>query len=197
MREPLLVLGVGARTPVGLTAPATCAAIRAGISAFAESKHFQEGSAPEPIIGAEVPGIPSESEFDRLVAMAGPALQECLASFPVEPAETALLLACREPHRTDEEFDGRLPQLLAELQKAAGVSFRPESSLLPNGHAGVVLGLRRAGELLASGKAKACIVGGVDSYLNGEDVIRLRETWRLADRPERRPCDRPRTCQSD
>lgn len=180
MRDPLFVLGVGARTPVGLTAAAACAAIRAGISAFAESKHFQNGLVPEPVIGAEVPGIPSESDFDRLVAMAIPALQECIASFPVEPADTALFLACREPHRTDDEFDERLPQLLAEVQKGAGVTFRPESAVLPNGHAGVVLGLRKASELLASGKARACIVGGVDSYLNGLDVIRLRETWRLA-----------------
>ncbi|HLY08653.1 MAG TPA: hypothetical protein VKW04_05010 [Planctomycetota bacterium] len=112
--------------------------------------------------------------------MAVPALQECAAFSPLEPADTALLLACREPHRADVDLDGRLHDLLAEVQKAAGITFRPESLLLPNGHAGVVLGLKKAGDLLASGKVRTCIVGGVDSYLNGPDVIRLRETWRLA-----------------
>jgi 3-oxoacyl-[acyl-carrier-protein] synthase-1 len=180
MKEPLHVLSFGARTPVGLDAPSTCAAIRAGVPALGESRFFHAGRALEPVVAASVPDLKTESGFERLVALAAPALAECVSSLGTDPARAVLFLSVREPHRTGTDLDSRETELLREIQARAGFSFRPESAVLPAGPAGVMKGLRAAADLRSPTAPEAFVVGGVDSWLNAEDVERLRASWRLA-----------------
>ena len=50
---PLAILGSGMITGVGLSSPATCAAMRAAISAFTETRFMNKGG--EWVIGCSVP----------------------------------------------------------------------------------------------------------------------------------------------
>ena len=80
LRRPLYIAGAGAVTPAGLTAPQTCAAIRAGLSAF------EEYVRPEPFRRVQIVArIPAHwrlrrTEGEWLVNMAARAIAEALGS---------------------------------------------------------------------------------------------------------------------
>jgi 3-oxoacyl-[acyl-carrier-protein] synthase-1 len=182
MNGALAVQGSGAVTSVGLTAAQTCAAMRASITGFADSSFFQSLPAPVPLVAARVPlGPPPENDhmIERLVRMAAYALQECLDASAVNPDRMAMLIAVRESFRRHPDLDGNESLLLEEIQRALRLRFHEESRVVPSGNAAVFHGLLQARILLQSGTVEACIVGGVDSYLNPYDLRRFQDSYRL------------------
>jgi len=82
MGTQLVITGVGMATPVGLTTPASVAALRAGIAAFEEVEGIL-GSRGEPLIGAALPdGGGGEWTQDRLRPLAVAVCREALAAIP-------------------------------------------------------------------------------------------------------------------
>ena len=65
------------------------------------------------------------------------------------------------------------------LQRANRLFFHPGSTIIPHGNAAVFTALVMARELLLRGRVSACIVGGVDSYLNHADIKRFSSAYRL------------------
>jgi len=182
MSARLNLLGFGAVTAVGLTAAQTCAAIRASITGFADSGFFHHNPAPVPLIAAQVPlGPPPEEDetFDRLARLAAAAIQGCLADSGVDPNQTAFLLNWREPFRTDADLDGRDTSLLAAIEETLGLRFHRVSRAIRGGKAGGFMMIQESRELLTSGVVSACVTGGVDSYLNADDVIRFEKVYRI------------------
>ena len=87
------VIGAGMATPVGLSAPASCAAIRCRLSGFSETRFIDK--AGEWLVGAEVPLSEPWRGEEKLARMAASALAECLALLPPDalaPSWTARAL---------------------------------------------------------------------------------------------------------
>jgi 3-oxoacyl-[acyl-carrier-protein] synthase-1 len=182
MTERLVVLGFGAFTPVGLTSAQTCAAIRASLTGFVEWDLTYPLPDPDPILAARAPLATSRGDdelFDRLVAMASPALRECLQNSGHASDQTALLLGVREPFRTHPQLDGRNDELLRAIERSLPARFHPDSCVLPEGNPAVCRGIVQARQLLDSGKVKCCIIGGVDSLVNDYDFERFNATFRI------------------
>lgn len=182
MGSGLAILAAGAITPVGLTAAQTCAAIRAGISAYYESDFLLQGSDWEHVIAANVPLSPRPIDSKpngRLMALAQPALEQCIAQCGFIPHETALLVGIPERDRLDLFERWFSQNLEASLQRNLLAQFHATSQLFALGNVSVAVALRHASQLITQGAVRQCIVGGVDSLVNEADIARLERTWRL------------------
>ncbi len=174
--DGLHILGQGAVTAVGLDAAQTCAAIRAGI------KRFSELATPlldheEPPIGARVLADPRlrSSERSWLLNLAARALTECA----IEDGD-ALLWQVPEPHREHPLTVGVTDaELLAELAGMLEKPLSEHSRVLHGGAAGLVEALAIARELIDTGKASRCVIGGADSLLRKIDLDALARDQRL------------------
>lgn len=166
--RPVTILGCGMTTAVGLTAPASCAAIRARLDGFRETRFMAQGG--EWIVGAEVPleepwrGIP---RLARLVA--GP-IEECLRLCPDIPPESIPLLLClAEEHRPGrlDALDASLPDMVCALLAAR---FHEASRLFSRGRVAAASALFHASRMIYDQGFARVIVAGVDTYLTASTV---------------------------
>src|SRR5829696_5863013 len=96
--HPLAVMSSGLVTSVGLSAPAACAAIRAGLTNPTETRFAD--SEGEWIIGHAVPFEPPMRGIERLARMASMAAEECLSGVPrTDWPELPVVLCVAEPDR--------------------------------------------------------------------------------------------------
>jgi 3-oxoacyl-[acyl-carrier-protein] synthase-1 len=162
-------------TAVGLNAAQTCAAVRAGIKRFSpiEAAVLEDD---EPQIGARVSADPRlrSSERQWLLNLAGRALRECSLG-----PDVAVLWQVPEAHRAHPLSEDSDDELLESLATLLGHAIAPSSRVLRSGAAGVIEGLALAHELLASGEAQRCVIGGADSLLRKADLDRLARDQRL------------------
>ncbi|HLY74701.1 MAG TPA: hypothetical protein VKU80_11340 [Planctomycetota bacterium] len=166
--KPLAVVASGLVTGVGLDSPSSCAAIRCGLSASAETAFINR--AGEPQLGCVVTLDQPLRGMSKQVVMAASAIRECLnGALPAKPSEIPLVLCLPEKERP-----GRLARLEEELfpsiQESLKVRFHPDSTLISAGRAGIGPGLKTAERLIYEGGASRCIVAGVDSLLIGETI---------------------------
>ena len=169
------ITGVGAVTPIGLGAWASAAAARAGVCGFREHPYMID-SAGEPIRVARVPWLGVDVQgVERFAQMLLPAIDEALKSAsdltrvalaiglppprPGLPGELAAVLK----RRVVERFDGRITRILT----------------FEAGHAAGLLALDAALKGLTNGSIQACIVAGVDSYLEPETLEWVEECDQL------------------
>ena len=208
------ITGVGAVTSVGLSAPATCAALRAGITRITplanEDTHGTLGDAPPPA-GGRVPlewfdGGPREEEWpgherfgaqmpepehliieeggERLARLAIPAATESWRSSGGEGAP---------PESwglfvgVDEEEDPESLGRLPDAVTSALGGFKPRVvEILPFGRAAGLGALFRASEAMKKGEISGAVVGGVDSLIRPSVWNRLMEAGILKD-PDSNP----------
>jgi 3-oxoacyl-[acyl-carrier-protein] synthase-1 len=159
---PLSILACGMTTAVGLTAPASCAAIRARLDGFRETRFMARGG--EWIIGAEVPLEEPWRGLPRLARLVEGPIRECLAATEVRPEEIPLFLCVAEPDRPGR-LGGLDRDLFAETSALLGVSFDPRSRTVPMGRVGAAVGVKEASKLINEEGVERAIVAGVDSYL--------------------------------
>ena len=182
MTGGLEVISAGALTPVGLTSAQTCTAVRAGICAFAESEFLMFGVERESVVAASVPLRPRPSASTpsgRFSALARIALRECLQNGRLDASRTALLLGVPEAHRISRFRDWFDEDLVEALRTRVVRAFHPSSTILPYGNISAFAALVKARELLQASVVDACIVGGVDSFVNDADIEEVKRTWRL------------------
>jgi 3-oxoacyl-[acyl-carrier-protein] synthase-1 len=178
LRQPLYVAGAGAVTPAGLTAPQTCAAIRAGLSAF------EEYSRPEPIGAVQlVARVPAHRRLRRtegewLVNMAARAIAE--AQEGGDAGGTAVFLTPPESFRGHPAYEDISPaRFLAEVLAATGLGFHRASRAFDGGPAAAVGILGHAREVMEREGIAEILLGGVDSLINAADLGRLGQAHRL------------------
>jgi 3-oxoacyl-[acyl-carrier-protein] synthase-1 len=187
-RLPADILNVGMVTPVGLSARASAAAIRAGISrvkgASPRDKHFQPqvmGVVGEEYLPSLRPAVLAAStklpvRHGRMLRLATLALQQALADWRGAPPP--LLLALPEVPRSGQDpVDAAFLQLLStqsdiKLDLQQGRVFR-------NGRAGGLMVLQHALGLLDRGQAAVVCVGGVDTYMDLRLLAELDAETRL------------------
>ncbi len=163
------ILRTGMVTGVGLSAPAACAAIRAGISAFEETRFMFDG---QWLLGCEVPLEEPWRGREKLLHMVTSAVGECIEGLEgARPGDVPLLLSLPE-----EDRPGRLAglddSLIRAVEERLQVRFHPWSRVFSNGRIGGVQALDYSRRVLAEGVPR-CLVAGADSLL----VARSLDGW--------------------
>jgi 3-oxoacyl-[acyl-carrier-protein] synthase-1 len=181
MSRDLHIVALGARTPVGLTAESSAAAIRAGISRVREHPFMVDAvgdalrCSPDSILEPNVFGA------DRLAALAAHALREVVAKLTTNRPYAGVLplfLALPECRPGFGPDDARRVQRLLQaesLPNIAGIAVQ----CLGEGHAGSLRALEFALKRVAEGRLDLCIVGGVDSYFHADTLDWLDAERRL------------------
>ncbi len=173
--QAVFVAALGASTPVGRDAWASAAAVRAGISGFTEHPYMTD-AVGEPLRVAMAPWLdPGCEGLDRIDALLTPAIEQAAAPM-TEGSGAALRVAVAVG------LPSARPGLPAGLEEAlrSRISHRwpgrfAAVALLPAGHAAGFMGLRAAWPRVASGEFDACILAGVESYLERDTLIWLEE----------------------
>ena len=174
--KPLAVLATGMVTAVGLDAPSSCAAMRAAIDGFGETRFIDRLG--EWIIGAAVPMDPPVRGRDKQARMAASAIAECLPALGgIEPREVPLLLCVAEETRPGR-ITGLDRDLLAAISTKLGTQFASSSAVIANGRVGGVEAVLRARQLIDEGYPY-CLVAGVDSFLVAGTLAEAERKRRL------------------
>lgn len=180
-RDGIVVVGVGARCAVGLTAPAAAAAARAGISRLTEHP-FMLDKAGEPMVVARDPTIdPMLQDAQRMVRLCESALREALAPLTeraINPPSLEVMIGLPSPR---PGLPTGLERALSDLvQQVIGTRTPVRVSFFPRGSAAGFLAMDAArASLLAQGHRETlCVVGGVDSYLTA-DTLEWMDDLRL------------------
>ena len=175
------IIGVGARTPLGFTADASAAAVRGAISVIRQHPYFVDRA-----------GEPMMTTRDAVLAIDLNATGRCL-----ELARSALTQAVQpviEHHLKvgaiptivglPEERPGRsvdLERLLAGdlMATARQLGLTLQVQTISEGHSAGLIALDAARKRIHSGEADLCLIGGVDSYIDGETLEWLDDNKQL------------------
>jgi len=178
------LIALAARTPVGLVANASAAAIRAGISSVVEHPVFVDKDGQSLPCGLDAT-LGAAYTAERVGALASLSLREM----------SLALAAHRSP-------SGRIPVILSLPIERPGFSAADRRSILKRleneaagnpaglaveagaaGHAGVLSSVAQTTSRIARGEMDLCVVGGADSYLEGSTLDWLEEN-RMIDATE-------------
>jgi 3-oxoacyl-[acyl-carrier-protein] synthase I len=173
----LAVLGVGLVSGVGLTAEASCAAIRCGINNFQETRFI--GGDGEWLVGSAVELEEPWRGITKLAKMTARAIGECFAATSDErPEHIPVLLCVAEPERPGR-FEGLSRVLLQDIEHELGFRLHPHSRVIEQGRVGAAVALLLARRMLGDGRHARVIVAGVDSYLAGATLVAYDRDDRL------------------
>jgi 3-oxoacyl-[acyl-carrier-protein] synthase-1 len=172
---PLTILACGMTTAVGLTAAASCAAIRARLDGFKETRFMARGGW---VIGAEVPFEEHWRGALRPARILEGPLRECLATTDVPPERIPLYLCTAEPDRPGR-LGGLDAELLLDVQALLGTTFDPRSRVVAMGRVGAAVCIREASRLVNEAGVRHVIVAGADTYLVAATLRAFDEQRRL------------------
>ncbi|MEQ1777419.1 MAG: hypothetical protein ABL863_02620 [Nitrosomonas sp.] len=174
---PLAITATGMVTGVGLSAPASCAAIRCAIDNFQETRFMDSGG--EWIMGCEVPLVQPWRGRTKLIKMAAAAIQECLSGIQhVVPQSIPLLLCLSEKERPGRVFDDD-NQFFLDLQEELQLQFHPKSRVIAQGHVSIAVALKHARELIQELKVSHVLIAATDSLLVGPTLAYFEDKERL------------------
>ena len=177
--EAVHVVAIGASTAVGRDAWSSAAAVRAGISGFTQHPYMID-TVGEPMIVAVAPWLDiGLTGLARFEALGYPAIDQALV--PITESHdnglrVALSLGLPSPR------PGLSDTLQYDLRKSISAKYRPifESiAAFPNGHAAGLLALEAAVKKLLQETLDACVVAGIDSYIEPETLEWLEECDQL------------------
>jgi 3-oxoacyl-[acyl-carrier-protein] synthase I len=165
MAERVVIVALGACTPVGRDAWSSAAAIRAGISGFVQHPYMID-SAGEPMRAAIAPWIDiGLSGTDRLEALLFPAIDEALAEVSsILDAPLKMAIALGLPSARPGLPQDVPRQMLDRINNRYARRFSSAATFAA-GHAAGLLATEAAVAKLAQGALDACIVAAVDSYI--------------------------------
>ena len=177
MRDSVCIVGTGALTSVGLTAPATAAAVRAGIANFNEHPYMIDQEA-DPYVLAMVPTLDADLiGVERYLQLAGPAIEEALgplAAIGKSLGEIYVLIGIPEerpglPHDLAVSITRRVNEIKFENFGVA------DSVVLPKGHSSGLMALGAAAREISRHTCEFCLIGGVDSYIDPDTLDWLED----------------------
>jgi 3-oxoacyl-[acyl-carrier-protein] synthase-1 len=166
--KDICIVATGACTAVGASAAASAAAVRAGISGYAEELHVIDDNG-EPVIAARAPYLEDGySGGERFTGLMVPAFHEALASVtkgsgPKPPISVLLGTPGERPGRP-RNLDELLRQAIMEV--ASKDNSLEAVDTIPGGHAAALMALEKAASMIRGSPDKFFVVGGVDSYLD-------------------------------
>lgn len=172
------ICGVGARTPLGLNALATAAAVRAGISALAAHPTFvdQESEPIKLACDAQLPiDMPVAERVNTLLLSAiADSLEQCSSIVGVARLGAVIGLPPARPGLPMEMGPAICKSVSAALRiSPAGVD------MIEQGHAAGLMAMQLAATRIATGQVDFCVVAGVDSYCDGSTLAWLDDSETL------------------
>lgn len=176
---PMAILKTGLVTSVGLTAPSSCAAIRAKLTNPSETRFIDSGG--EWIMAHQVTLDQPWRGLAKLAKMAAMAIEEGLGDVPRDEwVQIPLLLCVAEPERPGrlDGLAGLDDRLFTDIQAELGAKFAPQSAVVAHGRVGVAVALAQARKLLASGCDRV-LVAATDSLLTWPTLSHYEREDRL------------------
>jgi len=175
-----VVVATGARTPVGLRAPTSAAAVRAGICRHGFHPKMLDGAGDPLRFALDGRLDPEVYGTARAESLALTALRECLEPLASRaPVPLSLWMGFPEERpgwlRTDTDAVMRV--LTRELEGRARLH---DAMSVPLGHASGLVALELALRQLEGGHTCACVIGGVDTYLHPATLDWIDESRRLS-----------------
>lgn len=178
MSRPIHIVRVAARTPVGLSAVGTAAAIRARVSRLAFHP-FMVDPAGNPLRCGRDGELPAELLGpERLAALASGALEELFEDQLTRGTVPVLLALPEERPGFDKSRAANVAWMVGQ-HRYDGVAELAIRTTAP-GHAGVLRGIAEAAAAIHAGQFQLCAVGGVDSYLDADALEWLDSQLLLA-----------------
>ncbi|TPM48634.1 beta-ketoacyl synthase [Mesorhizobium sp. B2-2-3] len=177
--DTIVVVGVGARTPLGFDTASNAAAVRAGISVIQDHPYMIDRFGARMKVTRDTGIEVNLRGPDRAVEIAVSPALDALRPF-LESGHTAkvmLILSTGEPR--PGQPDGFAAQVDTRLRKRLAHILLEGGGSTAGGHAGGLLAIYHACKSLRDGKAKFCLAGGVDTYLEPETLEWLDENGQL------------------
>lgn len=169
----LAIHKTGFVSAVGFTSPASCAAIRAGVTNPTESGVVN--AAGEWILGHAVDIDRSLRGTARLAQLAILAITDCLDQVD---SSVCLLLCVAERDRP-----GRLPdlenELFARIELGFEAKFSEHSRVIPQGRAGIASAIALARRMLDERRVSSVLVAAADSFLAWDTLAAFEQKGRL------------------
>ncbi|WFP75852.1 3-oxoacyl-ACP synthase [Mesorhizobium sp. WSM4906] len=162
MSTAIDIASIGMVTAVGLDAPSACAAMRARLDGFQETRFV--GSGGGWLVGAPVPLPRNWIGEKRMAHLAAGAICEAFASVPQARGKTALILCLAEQDRPGRPVQDNsvLLRLIAEIVE---VEPHTRSRIVAHGRPSAHVALEYARKLIGAGEVPYVMIAGVDSYL--------------------------------
>jgi 3-oxoacyl-[acyl-carrier-protein] synthase-1 len=160
----LAIQASGMVTAIGFNAPASCAAMRAGIRGAKETGLWDAESG-EYVVGGRVALPHWWDSVEKLADLVVPAILECLAAARPVPGRQIPILLGAPPADRPCRPRGLDEALLGEVAYRLGFEPSPASKVLPRGAVSAAVGLLEARRLIDEGGAPCCIVAAVDSLM--------------------------------
>lgn len=156
------VISIGMVTAVGLDAPSACAAMRARLDGFQETRFID--AIGNKLIGAPVPLPRNWIGEKRMAHLAAAAISEAFEAVPGARKQTPLILCLAEEDRSGPAVPDapRLLQLIADIVETPP---HERSRIVAHGRPSGHIALEQARRILAGGEATYAMIVGVDSYL--------------------------------
>lgn len=175
----MFINATGIACPAGLSAASACAAKRSGISALNDTPY--RDNAGGPIVGGAVSSLDWTTRGARrlreLLAISLIDVMNSQARLPWDRVPLIVCVAERERPGTSEEVAATI---VASVEQDLSIKFHPKHSrVVASGHVAGFEALQEARILLERGGAPACLVCGVDSFLNPTTLHWLDENYRL------------------
>jgi 3-oxoacyl-[acyl-carrier-protein] synthase-1 len=176
MKPSLDIVSIGMVTAVGLDAPSSCAAMRARLDGFQETRFTGLGDGW--LVGAPVPLPRNWIGEKRMAHMAAAAICEAFDTVPEARGQTALILCLPEEGRPGRPV--RDPSaLLRHITEILEIGLHPSSRIVAHGRPSGHAALDRARRLIASSEVPYVMIAGIDSYLTTDSIAHYLGESRL------------------
>lgn len=167
MKPSLDIVSVGMVTAVGLDAPSSCAAMRARLDGFQETRFIGPGG--EWLVGAPVPLPRNWIGEKRIAHLAAGAISEAFEKAPEARGRTALILCLAEEERPGRPVRDS-SKMLRHITQIVEIEPHPRSRTVAHGRPSGYAALQHTHKLLASDEVSYVMIAGVDSYLNARSI---------------------------
>ncbi|MER8373596.1 3-oxoacyl-ACP synthase [Mesorhizobium sp. M1406] len=167
MNAAIDIASIGMVTAIGLDAPSACAAMRARLDGFQETRFV--GSGTDLLIGAPVPLPRSWIGEKRMAHLAAGAICEAFESIPQARGQTALILCLAEKDRPGNPT-GDSARLLRSIAEIVEIEPRMHSRVVAHGRPSGHVALAQARRMIVSGEVPYVMIAGVDSYLTAPAI---------------------------
>lgn len=176
MSAALHIRAAGMVTAVGLDAPSSCAAMRARLDGFAETRFLGPGG--DWLVGAPVPLPRNWIGQTRMARLMAGAIAEIFRAVPEVEGDCALVLCLAEETRPGRPVRDQ-PAFLKQLREIIGLTPHTRVHVVAHGRPSGFVALQQARRWLAEGAARHVIIAGVDSYLTTLSIAHYMAEGRI------------------
>jgi 3-oxoacyl-[acyl-carrier-protein] synthase-1 len=178
--QPIAIRRSGLVTSIGLTARASCAAIRAKLTNPTQSGFTDEEGqrmlAHQVILDEPLRGL------SKLARMAAMAIEEALEGIESAARASIPLLLCVAEKNRPGRLDGLDDVLFDELREACGRPFGAQSAVVAHGRVGAAVALTQARALLYREGVEQVLIASADNLVTGATLARYLRDGRLLTR---------------